>query len=541
MHSSSHDNGFHQRKIHQHKVSSVKQKYDKQYKKIKSINLLKEFTQNSTIHGVQHIFREGETPVHRLIWSVFFTICLTGAMYFIYDSWTGYVSVPIVMSVVETSYPLDAVYFPAVSVCPVQKIVLSKAMEYFTKNLDNATLNDVGLNSFLKALTALQYPLYRGLSLYLYESGGLLQKLEILNITELMLKSLPGCEEIFFKCYWRGFVRNCCSLFHLQRSEIGFCYSFNSFTSEKYKDCIYKDKEVELREHCILMTTSGTGPGSGVGVLFKSSNSSDQLLVNSNSKAMIQMHHPNEYPEPGMGTLIPIEMEKMNVLIKATVTESSDDIRKMHPAVSGCYFKDSKKSLITTIYSQKSCLFECRMSFLIKKCGCLPYYIVMEHFEKTCNATELLCIAAHKEELRFYRPPSASSEVTEDIRNSSLDCTHCLPTCNERHYEVVVIDFYTNTGLKKHKYDGFVDIYYKDTGVVKYQREMSYNFIQLVVNLGGIGGLFLGASLLSLLEVVFWLSKALIIYIWPMKEKKRRPKKQVPEKGTISHIQGWLD
>lgn len=54
-------------------------------------------------------------------------------MYFIYDSWTGYVSVPIVMSVVETSYPLDAVYFPAVSVCPSKKIVLYKAMEYLTK------------------------------------------------------------------------------------------------------------------------------------------------------------------------------------------------------------------------------------------------------------------------------------------------------------------------------------------------------------------------------------------------------------------------
>lgn len=91
----------------------------------------------------------------------------------------------------------------------------------------------------------------------------------------------------------------------------------------------------------------------------------------------IQIHHPNEYPEPGMGTLIPIKMEKMNFLIKATVTESSDEIRKMYSAVSGCYFKDTAKSLITRIYSQKSCLFECRLSFLIKKCGCLPYYIVM--------------------------------------------------------------------------------------------------------------------------------------------------------------------
>lgn len=56
---------------------------------------------------------------------------------------------------------------------------------------------------------------------------------------------------------------------------------------------IYKDKGIEVREHCRLMTTSGTGPGSGVGILFKSSNSSDLQLVDSNSKLMVIFFYTN--------------------------------------------------------------------------------------------------------------------------------------------------------------------------------------------------------------------------------------------------------
>ena len=80
-----------------------------------------------------------------------------------------------------------------------------------------------------------------------------------------------------------------------------------------------------------------------------------------------------------MGSLVPIgDLDKMNIGVKPTITESSDDIRALSSKISGCYFKDSKKSLVTKIYSQKSCLLECRISFIIQKCGCLPYYITMK-------------------------------------------------------------------------------------------------------------------------------------------------------------------
>lgn len=57
-------------------------------------------------------------------------MCLSGATYLIFDSWTGYITVPIEVTVSDTNYPLDGVYFPAVSVCPTLKIINSKALDY---------------------------------------------------------------------------------------------------------------------------------------------------------------------------------------------------------------------------------------------------------------------------------------------------------------------------------------------------------------------------------------------------------------------------
>lgn len=53
------------------------------------------------------------------------------------------------------------------------------------------------------------------------------------NLNLCWLQALPKCNELFTHCYWKGVKANCCSeIFSLQRSEEGFCYAFNSLTSE---------------------------------------------------------------------------------------------------------------------------------------------------------------------------------------------------------------------------------------------------------------------------------------------------------------------
>lgn len=55
----------------------------------------------------------------------------------------------------------------------------------------------------------------------------------IIVYNNAMFQLMPSIDEMFRSCYWRGSVYKCSDIMRLQRTEQGFCYSFNSKTSER--------------------------------------------------------------------------------------------------------------------------------------------------------------------------------------------------------------------------------------------------------------------------------------------------------------------
>ena len=39
---------------------------------------------------------------------------------------------------------------------------------------------------------------------------------------------MPRCDQLLSSCWWCNADRNCCDIFQVQKTEYGFCYSFNS-------------------------------------------------------------------------------------------------------------------------------------------------------------------------------------------------------------------------------------------------------------------------------------------------------------------------
>ncbi|XP_024081637.1 sodium channel protein Nach-like [Cimex lectularius] len=511
------------------------------YKLERCIALLKEYSQGSTLHGVQHIFRDSETTLHRVIWSSLFLLCFSGATYMTFNCWENYVNYPIAISVEDTHYPLADVLFPAVSICPTNKILISQAISYLSSRIQPEILNDTQIFDFLTSLILLQHPVYSQMAHYLQNSQALLPLLSNINISELMYKSMPSCEEIFITCYWQGIRKNCCKdLFFFQKSEEGFCYSFNSLTSQKFGDCSYLDLK---KPGCKIRSSSSVGPTTGLEIFFKvlDPNKYKSIELSGGPKLKVEIHNPIEYPEAGIGSMMPIgKLNKMSVAVKPTIIMSTDGIRSLKQEDRGCIFKDEKTPLMALTYSQKSCLIECRVNFMIKMCQCVPYYFYRDETYPVCNSVQLYCILnisgkyiavnfffSFKESLRFYKPPNS---VVEDFHpaesKNTLDCHHCLPTCNEVNYDAI-------TELSKDQFakrvqQGYIDVFYKSSGAVKYKRDITYDLIKLIVDMGAIGGLFLGGSLLSILEIIYWLSKSLISIRWSLKHdniRQQDPKK----------------
>lgn len=83
-------------------------------------------------------------------------------------------------------------------------------------------------------------------------------------MTELLYEAMPRCDELMSGCWWRNSNRDCCEIFEVQRTEYGFCYSFNSEVAEPPSSQAppRRDRRPESRPR----RASGYGEWSGVKV-----------------------------------------------------------------------------------------------------------------------------------------------------------------------------------------------------------------------------------------------------------------------------------
>ncbi|XP_039276827.1 sodium channel protein Nach-like isoform X2 [Nilaparvata lugens] len=458
-----------------------------------------------------------------IVWLSVLISCFICASLLVATMWQRFSNAPTVTVVKDTHLPLHLFPFPAISICPNNKIKRTVAIEYISRQVKIAIPHKM-VHFFLNVLSLFQHPYYSRMLEYLDECEEILPDLEKINITDLMIMSLPACRELLLECSWHGKPENCCELFSLQRSEEGFCYTFNSMTSQKHNQCndlqnTLTDKDTLHKKHndfnmeCILRRNTAAGAATGMEVFMKGMSSSeflpDQLNFVRYSGVRVQVHHVTEYPEAGMGFPVPAEHgTKMSATVKPSLTRSTDAIRNLPVNVRNCYFADEKHLGVSNSYTEKSCLIECRLDYLFEVCGCRPYYFnLLDNTIPVCNASRLRCVAEHSVELRFFSPPTETLRGFEEQEMfSPLNCSDCLPTCHENMYDVDN-ELIKDTMPMSQTSFGYLDIYYKNEGAVKYQRDVTFGWLDLLVSFGGIAGLFLGFSLLSIVEVVYWAIK----------------------------------
>jgi len=102
--------------------------------------------------------------------------------------WLKFNSSPTVTAVKDTHLALYSLPFPAVNVCPMDKIKRSVAYKYIADRI-NVSYQESELDNFLNVLTLFQHPLYSRM-LYYLNSGisGFLSQLTTINITDFMLQ-----------------------------------------------------------------------------------------------------------------------------------------------------------------------------------------------------------------------------------------------------------------------------------------------------------------------------------------------------------------
>ena len=81
------------------------------------VNTVKEFTLNSSVHGIGYIFETGIPLVDSFFWALISLASLSLALYMSVDAYLEWQAKPTITTLANSSVPATEITFPAVTIC----------------------------------------------------------------------------------------------------------------------------------------------------------------------------------------------------------------------------------------------------------------------------------------------------------------------------------------------------------------------------------------------------------------------------------------
>ncbi|XP_073970590.1 pickpocket 13 isoform X2 [Rhodnius prolixus] len=433
-------------------------------KMLRSIfNALRYYCINTSFHGLRFI-AEGERHwTERLLWLTLCLISWLGSGMLISSSWDSF-QTNAVSFVVETSYLNTNTTFPSISVCEegnMQKIY-DISQEIWGVDHDN------NLDEILKELSY-----FRGEVYYLKEfcfSGDLDCPKD--NFYDLINKARSNCSEIFNACFWKGKPFDCCTHFVKTETELGPCYMFSSNNERK----LWKNGDPS---HIITVSSMKSGLA--------------MLSLQINVPGQIYIHSESELPY--LNTLSTDILKIFQTprdykhAFAVTDVENPPEVRELSIHQRKCRFPEENYLEIADVYAYSSCEVDCRKKEQLRLCNCSSHLMPKTQSEK-CDLDGILCLNNNVAEY--------IGQKTKWGDNIGLLCD-CLPACNDAQYNTV-----TSTSKESTNNYSTIEIFLDRLPSERYKRNVVRTRLDLVVSMGGAAGLFVGASLLSFVEIFYF-------------------------------------
>ncbi|XP_012349009.1 uncharacterized protein LOC105736893 isoform X1 [Apis florea] len=412
--------------------------------KIKFIwwKIIKQYLTNCSIHGVKYLVDDQLSYIERLFWLIFCVLCWWGCTNMIKDVLINYVQYPVALTA-ETTYVDWQIPFPAVAFCITSAPTLKR---YF--KLNPGSFTDAPRKVFK------------------YSSEELLSFYEEIRIP---------CKEFFAECSWNNMKFDCCAEFQeIRKTGVGYCLAINTFHLKKF------DKS---SVHFFVNRTVKYG----------------DLIIDISVDARMKQHLYNGFTVHVLNNLqLPIFKSLSHVILKIGHTTrvgftmedtfNEDGVKKIAIEHRGCRFPNEKRTYnLFDIYSRDSCYVEVIIERMIKLCGCVNFYYFVPQGTRVCNSTEMSCIYANKMSFNMQ------SLINE-----------CVPDCEGTSLTVEQL-------LESYKYDPLGEKYTRlhftllSHPMTRYRRYVVNDLLNVIVSVGSAIGLFMGASILSIFEIPYWL------------------------------------
>ncbi|XP_066903686.1 uncharacterized protein [Halyomorpha halys] len=193
-----------------------------------------------------------------------------------------------------------------------------------------------------------------------------------------------------------------------------------------------------------------------------------------------------------------------NLAVWGDSIHTRPEVRSLSMNIRDCVFEDEDFGQhLRKEYNQENCIYECYRKYVIKYCGCVPDFLFLDSLTQPpaepCNVEGLLCLSAFNEQLNYLQP--ASKSQLEEDEEEGMVCD-CPKDCNSHEYVTELFSAFGTGNRSKI----ILDVFFRLSYCVLYETGITNDWLTTIVSFGGIAGLFLGASLLSFAELLYFLT-----------------------------------
>ncbi|XP_072423139.1 acid-sensing ion channel 1B isoform X1 [Chiloscyllium punctatum] len=452
---------------------------------------LAEFAANSNLHGMGHIFVKEGCGVRQVLWGCAFLSSLAIFLYQVTDRVMYYLEYHHITALDEMDSPF--LYFPAVTLCNFNRFRRSKI-----------TSMDLALAGSLMGYTKGMDPGFQ-LAPPVRNGGAPYSMYELFNRTSHQLEDmLKDCRYRMEECGPENFT--------VVFTRYGKCYTFNSG---------------QTKDQPILTTMKG-GTGNGLELMLDIQQDdylpvwgeTDETSFEAGIK--VQIHGQNEPPfidqlgfgvPPGFQTFVSCQEQRLIYL---------------PPPWGDCKSTPMDSDFFET-YSITACRIDCETRYLVENCNCRMVH--MPGDAPYCTP----------EQYRECADPALEFLVEKD----SSYCT-CETPCNMTRYgkELSMVKIPSKASAKYlakkyNKSEDYIgenilvlDIFFEALNYETIEQKKAYEVAGLLGDIGGQMGLFIGASLLTILELFDYMYEVLKYKLCGILKYGKQQKRNNNDKGV---------
>ncbi|XP_075163784.1 pickpocket 26 [Haematobia irritans] len=518
--------------------------------------IFSEYCDNSTIHGIKYLGEQKRPVWERLFWIMVFVFSIYLCASLTMNIWFKWNNNPVIVSFAEKSTPVWQIPFPAVTICTETKARQSyfnftdtywRYFDFYT----NVTMENVTSQEFIQLNSALQV-----CDAHLMEFTNGENFTNSKQLLDTLSDIMPEFLEIFQKCKWRNMATECNELFHTFVTDDGPCYTFNTLSAFDIfrKEGLIKDFIVRMENPTTTdwnvedgysanantetypYRVLGSGAKAGLDLLLSGVEKDfDNLCRGPIQGFKLVLHTPGEIPQVAKQYFrIPFSQEVL-IAIKPKIITTSDGLKHYEPHRRQCYFQKERDLRFFQIYTQSNCEQECLANFTLAKCGCVKFSMPRNEKTPVCGAKNVICFNSAEDELALREFDQGIATSGENVRG--VTTCNCLPSCTSIAYEAEIsqadYDYAASLkGLTKQTDpvadDNSLDtkktrlsIFFKEAQFLTSKRSELYGTTDFLANCGGLLGLFMGVSTLSIVEIVYFCTVRLITNL-KMRYRKRK-------------------